>query len=80
MGFLFDLLGYFLEVLTLIILARVVISWVSPGQTNTVTNILYLVTEPILAPLRRVLPKYGRLDFSPMAAVIILRIIISFIP
>ncbi|MEE8418663.1 MAG: YggT family protein [Dehalococcoidales bacterium] len=80
MGFLFDLLGYFLEVLTLIILARVFISWVSPGQSNTVTNILYLVTEPILAPLRRVLPKYGRLDFSPMAAVIILRIVISFIP
>lgn len=76
----FDFFRYFFELLTLIILARVVISWISPGQTNAVTSILYLVTEPILAPLRRILPRYGRLDFSPMAAVIILRIIISFIP
>lgn len=79
MNFFFNFLALLFEGLTLIILLRVIISWVSPGQTNAVTSILYLVTEPILAPLRRILPKYGRLDFSPMAAVIILRIIIIII-
>ncbi len=80
MDFLFYLLWLLLEGFSLIILLRVIISWVSPGQTNPFTTILYLVTEPILAPLRRILPRYGRLDFSPMAAWIILRILITFIP
>lgn len=76
----FDILRLFLEVITLIILIRVIVSWVSPGQTNQLTTILYLVTEPILAPLRRVLPKFGRLDLSPMAAWLILRILIALLP
>lgn len=79
MSFFFQFLVLFFEVLSLIILLRVVISWVSPGQNNWVTSMLYQVTEPILAPLRRILPKYGTLDFSPMAAIIILRFLIIFI-
>ncbi len=75
----YEILRLFLEVITLIILLRVVISWISPGQNNGLTTILYLVTEPILAPLRRVLPKFGMLDLSPMAAVVILRLIIVII-
>lgn len=80
MSFFFNFLGILLEGLALIILLRVVISWMSPGQTNQLTNILYLVTEPILAPLRRILPRFGRLDLSPMAAWIILQILIAIMP
>lgn len=80
MSFFFNFLGILLEGLALIILLRVVISWMSPGQTNQLTSILYLVTEPILAPLRRILPRFGRLDLSPMAAWIILQILIAIMP
>ncbi len=63
------------EVLTLLILVRVVVSWVSPGQTNMLTNILFQVTEPILGPLRRIIPRVGVFDLSPMVAIILLQVI-----
>lgn len=79
MDFLFEFLALFLEVLSFVIILRVIISWVSRGQNNWLTTLLYQVTEPILGPLRRILPKFGMLDFSPMAAIIILRIVIIII-
>ncbi len=42
-------------------------------------NILYRVTEPILAPLRRVIPRAGMLDFSPLVAIILLQLIVSLL-
>ena len=67
------------EVLTLLILVRVVVSWVSPGNTNTLTNILFQVTEPILGPLRRIIPRAGMLDFTPLVAVILLQVIATLL-
>ena len=77
MTFLFKFLSLLCEVLTIAILVRVVLSWFSQGQTNMLTNIVFQVTEPILAPLRRIIPKAGMLDFSPMAAIIILQVLAS---
>jgi len=77
--YLFRFLELLCEVLTLLILVRVVVSWVSPGQTNTLTNILYQVTEPILGPLRRIIPRVSMLDFSPLIAVILLQVIATLL-
>ena len=79
MIYLFRFLELLCEVLTLLILVRVVISWVSPGQTNTLTNILFQVTEPILGPLRRIIPRVGMLDLSPMVAIILLQVIATLL-
>ena len=79
MIYLFRFLELLCEVLTLLILIRVVVSWVSPGHTNTLTNILYQVTEPILGTLRRIIPRVGVLDFSPMVAVILLQVIATLL-
>ena len=76
----FNFLELLCEVLTLVILLRVIMSWVSPGQTNMLTKTLYQVTEPILAPLRRIIPRVGMLDFSPFVAIILLQIIATFLP
>jgi len=54
-------------------------SWVSPAQSGSFNGLLFQITEPILAPLRRVLPKSGRLDFSPFVAIVILQLIILLI-
>lgn len=67
------------EVLTLLILVRVVVSWVSPGQTNMLTNILFQVTEPILGPLRRIIPRVGMFDLSPIVAIILLQAIATLL-
>ncbi len=79
MTFLFTLLKLLCQALTIAIFIRVVLSWVSPGQHNTLSIILYQVTEPILAPLRRIIPRVGMLDFSPMAAIILLQVIASLL-
>lgn len=79
MIYLFRFLELLCEVLTLLILVRVIVSWVSPGQTNTLTNILYQVTEPILGPLRRIIPRVSMLDFSPLVAVILLQVIATLL-
>ena len=69
----------FCQVLTALFLLRSMISWMPPGQTNFFTGLLFQLTEPILAPLRRILPKAGRVDFSPFAAIVILQLIILLI-
>ncbi|MFC2012260.1 YggT family protein [Chloroflexota bacterium] len=73
MTYLLSFLKLLCDVLVIIILIRIVVSWVSPGQTNTLTNILYQVTEPILGPIRRILPRTGIFDLSPMVAVVLLQ-------
>lgn len=80
MTFLFNFLGLLCEVLTIAILVRVILSWFSPSPTNRLVNIVYQVTEPILAPLRRIIPRVGRLDFSPLVAIILLQIISYLLP
>ncbi len=78
-----DYLSRFLELLcqalTFCICVRAILSWITPGQTNILTKVFYQITEPILAPLRRILPQFGVVDLSPMVAIIILQIIIFFL-
>jgi YggT family protein len=79
------LIGLINLVFTLIylaILGRIILSFVIPlmqGRVHPmVVNIydaLTQMTEPILAPIRRVLPTFGMLDFSPLVAIILLQII-----
>ncbi len=76
MGFLFRFLQLLCEVLTIVILLRAILSWFSPRPTNILVNILHQITEPILAPLRRIIPKVGMLDFSPLVAVLLLQLVI----
>ncbi len=63
---------YLGTVLIIAVLARVVLSWVSTSPTNPLVVIVYQITEPILAPIRRVLPKMGMLDLSPMVAMLLI--------
>ncbi len=68
-------LDILLYVLWAAILGRVIISWINLSPDNPIAVLLYGITEPILAPIRRVLPPMGMLDLSPMVALIIMIII-----
>ena len=75
-----------LTMLSLAILVRVILSWIIPltgGRPHpmlvSVISVVNQVTEPILAPLRRVIPSIGSLDLSPMAALIIIALISTFL-
>ena len=48
------------------VLGRVLMSWIDPGASRPVSQFLYRITEPMLAPIRNVLPRTGQLDFSPL--------------
>ena len=67
----------FLAAYALII--RVLISWVDPIGRTAVGSFLISTTEPILAPVRRVLPQTGVMDFSPLVVLIVLGILSSVI-
>ncbi len=75
MAFLFSLIRLLCDVLVIAILLRTILSWISPGSTNVLAVILYRVTEPILAPLRRIIPRVGRFDFTPLVAIILIQAI-----
>ena len=64
------------------ILARIILSFIIPmmgGRPHPLVlklaEVANQVTEPVLAPIRRVLPTFGMLDFSPMAALLLLYVI-----
>ncbi len=79
-GFLFDFIQFLCEALTLAIILRAILSWFSPGPTNRLAVILYQVTEPLLRPLRRIIPRVGMLDFSPLVAILLLQLIAYLLP
>lgn len=57
----------------ILILARVILSFIriSPYQ-NELVRLVYTVTEPVLEPIRRILPPMSGLDFSPLIALLLL--------
>lgn len=80
MAFLFDFLRLLCEVLTFAIIFRAILSWFSPRPTNILAVFLYRVTEPLLAPLRRIIPRAGMFDFTPLVAIILLQLIARLLP
>ncbi|MCL6644401.1 MAG: YggT family protein [Dehalococcoidia bacterium] len=62
----------FLNILTWAIIARALLSWLPIDQTSPLYQLLYRVTEPIIDPFRRVIPRAGMIDLSPMMAILAL--------
>ncbi len=52
------------------VLIMVILSWLSPGGYNPAAGLLYNLTEPVLKPVRKILPPMGGLDLSPMLVMI----------
>nr|WP_226984194.1 YggT family protein [Halothermothrix orenii] len=79
-SFLTGLINLAYELVVLLIFIRVIISWIRPTVHNStfikILRIIYELTEPILSPIRQLLPQ-GNLgiDFSPFIAIIILSLL-----
>lgn len=74
MNTLMQLIAVLLQILTFAILARSILSWFPMSPGSAVASVLMGVTEPILAPLRRIVPRFGMLDLTPMVAIILLMV------
>lgn len=70
----YQIINWTFNIIILLLFARFVISWVrvSPYHPTwgKVVQIVYQLTEPILAPIRRMLPQTGMMDWSPMVVFI----------
>jgi len=73
-------LYYLVQVLTVAIIARALLSWFPLPASNPITSFLHAVTEPILAPLRRVIPRVGMLDITPLIAILLLQAVLWLLP
>jgi YggT family protein len=75
MGFLITFVELFFRILQFAILVRVLLSWINPNPYHPLVQILYQITDPILVPIRRIIPPFGMLDLSPIVAFIVLDIL-----
>lgn len=64
-------------ILTLAVFARALLSWIMPNDSSGLTRVLADVTEPVLRPIRRILPPVSGIDFSPIVAMIAIQVISS---
>jgi YggT family protein len=69
----------FVTALWLLILGRVLLSWVNPRFEGPVARFLYDTTEPLLAPIRRVLPSMGMIDLSPLVLILLLGVVMRLV-
>ncbi len=79
-GFFLALVQLLLTVLRLytwVIIIRALISWVSPDPYNPIVQILSKLTEPVLKPLRRLVPPRmtGNIDISPILAILLIQLV-----
>ena len=82
-----SLIGYVLNLVSLaiviyiyIIIARALISWVSPDPYNPIVRFLYRATEPVLRPVRERLPTSQMgIDFSPMIVILALYVVKEYL-
>ncbi len=77
MLFVIDLLVFLLQAFIVVILIRIVFSWVSPYPTTPVSRLAFQLTEPVLAPVRRLLPPTAGIDLSPLVVSIVVIILIN---
>ncbi|HHY90057.1 MAG TPA: YggT family protein [Clostridiales bacterium] len=73
----------FFAVLDFLIVARIILSWINVNPYSTIPRLIYQLTEPILAPFRNLLFRFGiggyMFDFSPVLAILALNILQSLI-
>lgn len=75
MSSILSLLSLLLQFYSLIIIIRVVITWLPIDQYSPAVRFLYEITEPVLAPIRSLLPQGMGLDFSPLIVLVLITVI-----
>ena len=74
-----NILDIALNIYLWIIFARAILSWVNPDPYNPIVQFLYKVTEPVLYPIRRIMPYGVGIDFSPLIVIIVIYFIRGFV-
>jgi YggT family protein len=78
-GLVVTLLIWVIQLFVLLVFIRVILSWISPFPTNSVTRFFWLVTEPVLGPIRRSLPLMSGIDLSPLVVWVVSLVLIALL-
>jgi len=84
------ILGYFLQavagvlhillmVATILVIARAVLSWVSPDPYNQIVRMINQLSEPLLFPVRKRVPYISGIDFSPLIVLLVIMFLDNFL-
>ena len=74
-----NILDMALNIYLWIIFARAILSWVNPDPYNPIVQFLYKVTEPVLNPIRKMMPYGVGIDFSPLIVILVIYFMRSFV-
>ena len=78
MSMVFSFIQILCNILSFAIFVRALLSWFPIGPSNPLVTIIHQITEPILDPLRRIIPRLGMLDITPIVAIVLLQFIAQF--
>jgi len=70
-----SLVQFLIQILTFTIIGRALLSWFDPGFNTAIGRIIYEITEPLIGPIRRVMPSLGMFDISPIIALLLLQLL-----
>lgn len=79
MTFLVTFLRFFVVAVWLLVLGRALYSWIDPRFSSPVGRFLFRMTEPLLAPVRQLLPRTGMVDLSPFVLIVLLTVLMRFV-
>jgi YggT family protein len=79
MGGVLLIIGYLVQFLAFAIFARAILSWFPIDRNGPIVQALNAITDPVLEPLRRIIPPLGMIDITPMVAMITLFIVASIL-
>jgi len=66
----FAFIGQIIGLYKLVLIARIALSWIPHNPHNPIITFLYKITEPVLEPVRRIIPSIGGIDISPIVVFI----------
>jgi YggT family protein len=69
------IVAYLVKIYFFALLAMIILSWVAPGGNHPALFLLYQITEPVMAPFRKILPPMGGLDFSPILVFVLINVV-----
>ena len=75
MEILINFINLFVFVFNFLLLARVLMSWINPTPSGGIGGLLFDLTEPVLAPIRKILPRSQMIDVSPLVAFLLLQLL-----
>ncbi|MGA0275765.1 MAG: YggT family protein [Dehalococcoidia bacterium] len=64
-------IGWLLQIFAYLVLARALTSWFPDARRHPIVQLLYQITDPVLVPASRLIPKIGMIDISPVIVMLV---------